>query len=330
MRDAGSKRDGSLGGRSRGNGLLALALLGDVVVAFAWLGLAAAATLLPAGSPVRVFAALTTLLVLPGYALTTALFPAAGRHGETGRASLSGVERAALSLGLSLPALVLFGLVTETAAGTYDLRPLLLVLTGFLFVVFAVGVVRRRRTPAEERYEGPLAAWSGTGRSGPGTADGFDLALNVGLVIFVVLSMSMLAVALVAPQDGTHYTEASLLAEQPSGEWAAKNYPTELQAGETAPMMVVVSNEEGTTVEYTVVVELQRIEDGTVTADAELQRFSRRLSPGETWREAHEVTPEMTGDRLRLAYLVYRGTPPTDPSVDSAYRNVSVRVDIDR
>ena len=331
-------------GQSSDGGLSTVPM--DVVVGFLWLGVAAATTLLATGSAVRVFAALVTVTVLPGYALTTAVFPRAREREERstdptatgnvitftsdrpGRAAITGVERAALSFGLSIAVLPALAFVTEYLYGGYDLVGVLIVLTSFVVLAFAVGVVRRWRAPVEDRYDPTPGAWLVGRWAELNRSNGWELALNVALVAVVVISSSMLVVAVVAPQDGTQYTEAYVLAEQPSGEWAAKNYPTEMQTGDGTPLRFVLSNGEDTTVNYTVVVTLQRLDGETVIAQNELRRFRHRLSADETWRNTHEVTPEMTGDGLRLTYLVYRGEAPSDPSVESAYRSVSLRVDV--
>jgi uncharacterized membrane protein len=326
-----------------------LQTVADAAVALVWLGVAVATMFLPAGSPVRVFAALTVLLLLPGYALTTALFPAttAGRtersqvgtvgarsatpfSGESdSQAAVSNVKRAALSFGLSLASLPLIGFVAEVVFGSYEVVPLLAVLTVFIVAVFGVGVYRRLGVPADERYVLPVGRWLKGAEAGFVRTEGFDRMLNIGLAVVVVLSMGVAGVALVAPQEGDGYTEVAVLAQQPDGDWAAKNYPTAMQAEEPVPVMLTVSNDEREPVEYTVVVALQRLEDnGTVTEYRELQRFWNRVSPGETWRNPHEVTPTMFGDQLRLVYLVYRGEPPSTPSVANAYRHVSFRVSV--
>jgi uncharacterized membrane protein len=40
------------------------------------------------------------------------------------------------------------------------------------------------------------------------------------------------------------------------------------------------------------------------------------------------VTPTLTGQRLRLAYLLYRGSPPPDPTVENAYREVHLWINV--
>jgi len=81
------------------------------------------------------------------------------------------------------------------------------------------------------------------------------------------------------------------------------------------------------------VVELQRVRgsDGgapKVVQDRRLATFTPTVSAGQSWRTTHEVTPTMTGENLRLAYLVYEGDPPQNPTTENAYRHVHVWVNV--
>jgi uncharacterized membrane protein len=40
------------------------------------------------------------------------------------------------------------------------------------------------------------------------------------------------------------------------------------------------------------------------------------------------VTPELTGDRMRLTYMLYRGAPPATPTTDNAYRELHLWVNV--
>jgi len=102
-------------------------------------------------------------LLLPGYALTTALFPAtADRSAGLGtlrdsvitdtadsRAGVTVAERLALSFGLSVALLPLFAVILELAAGGLD--PLgLFVLVGLVVVAgLAAGTYRRLGTATD-------------------------------------------------------------------------------------------------------------------------------------------------------------------------------------
>jgi uncharacterized membrane protein len=65
-----------------------------------------------------------------------------------------------------------------------------------------------------------------------------------------------------------------------------------------------------------------------VLTQQELRRFQPELGHNETWHRQHTVAPTMTGERLRLTYLLYRGPPPAEPSADTAYRELHLWVNV--
>ncbi|RDZ95950.1 hypothetical protein DEQ92_21610, partial [Haloferax sp. Atlit-6N] len=66
----------------------------------------------------------------------------------------------------------------------------------------------------------------------------------------------------------------------------------------------------------------------TVLQREQLTRFDPTLDANETWHQPHTVRPTLTGERLRLTYLLYRGSPPQQPSVDSAYRETHLWLNV--
>jgi len=112
----------------------------------------------------------------------------------------------------------------------------------------------------------------------------------------------------------------------------ADNYPTEFQQGESQSLIVGIGNQEHEQVQYTVVVQLQRVQrvgnETQVQERSELQRFQPTVGHNETWQQQHQVTPDMSGERLRLQYLLYRDEPAGTPEQSSAYREVHLWVNV--
>jgi uncharacterized membrane protein len=133
--------------------------------------------------------------------------------------------------------------------------------------------------------------------------------------------------ALFIPSEGEAFTEFYLLTENDSGGLVAADYPANFTQGEGEPLVVGIENNEGEPIEYTVVVSLQRVErvgnnTTRVIGERELRRFRAQVAPNETWRRSHALRPTMSGNRLRVAYLLYRGSVPDDPGVANAYREL--------
>jgi uncharacterized membrane protein len=275
------------------------------------------------------------LISVPGYALTTVLFPARPptsglTSSDPNRGGIADFERAALSVGLSVGLVPVFALVLAVASVPFTLVPVMAVFDGFAAVVFVLGLIRRARTPSSVRYVFPFGRIAD---NTTGSVDGFSFktGLNVALVVVVVLASSSLAYAVVSPHEQSPTTQAALLVEQENGSLVASEYPTEYRLGETGEMTLRVTNREKTTVDYTVVVVVQRVsgrENGTVTEQARLTTSNRTLEDGQTWLLEHRVKPQMVGKDLRLAYLVFRGEAPANPSIDDSYRSLTLYIDV--
>jgi uncharacterized membrane protein len=111
---------------------------------------------------------------------------------------------------------------------------------------------------------------------------------------------------------------------------------------------VGIGNHEHRATEYTVVATLQRVDtrrageasvnDSTgpgnvsisVLEAEELARFDPELEHDEAWLREHDVTPTLSGENLRLTYLLYRGSLPEEPGVGNAYREVNLWVNVSR
>ena len=274
------------------------------------------------------------VFVLPGYALTAALFPARSAPRSPADAppdhpSVSSTERVVLSVGLSLAATPLTVLAlnfTEFGIGRAS------VLNGLVVVVavaLVAATVRRATLPPHQRFRLSLS-WLPSGSAGGLRA---IPATNVLIAVFLLASAGLVGATLAEPQNGERYTEFYLLTDNgENGTLVADEYPARLDPVEPRSLYVGIANHEERTVEYTVVTELQRIEtrDGerTVAAESELDRFTATLAAGEATRQQRELTTDsaVTGEQLRLIFLLYRGAPPETTTEANAYRSTHIWV----
>ncbi|WP_128478747.1 DUF1616 domain-containing protein [Halorussus pelagicus] len=329
----------------------------DLAAVAALDALAVLALFVPAvrATPVRAVLGLPFLLVLPGYALVSALFPenqvalSAGQFGRSEqsegtpsddpeedaqsdpgvflRHELDGVERLGLSVGASIVVVAAVALALDRSAGGLGTSSLVASVGAFTLGHALVAVRRREQLPEGERFAGTLGASVTAARAelfGPETK--VDAALNVLVVVSLVLAAGGTAYAVTTESGDAGDTELYLLAENDDGALVADNYPDTLSEARRNPLVVGVENGEGDPAEYTVVAQLQRVTGPpsatTVVAERELARYGVRVVPGESWETRHVPRARMRGDRLRLAYLLYRGEPPADPSVENAEREV--------
>lgn len=291
---------------------------------------------------VQAVVALPLVVILPGYAVTAALFPRAVDRLRTseeyapfesaGEGALLPSERLALSFGTSLAVLPLLGIVHSVGNLGYSTATLLGTLEALVVLGLLVGVGRRFRVPRRERVSFSPGTWPTRARDAVTQQSRFHTGLTIGLVVVVLAATSGLSLALVAPADGESYTTMKILTEDESGELVTDGYPQELSAGESASLVLGVENHEDRQTSYTVVTELQSVRvDGnttTVTGERELARTSQTVADGETWYERQTFAPDLTGEDLRLVFLLYRGEPADDPTRSNAYRYVHLSISV--
>ncbi|WP_121820731.1 DUF1616 domain-containing protein [Halostella salina] len=310
-------------------------------------------------SPLRVVLGLPFVLFVPGYAFIAALFPEAGASpveeadAETGAEDagsgvdsddgrlatardrgIDGIERVALSFGLSIAVVPLIGLVLNFTPWGIRLLPILVGVSGFTLISTAVAAHRRWELPADERFRVPYREWVATARAElfePDTRA--DAALNVLLVLSLLLAVGSVGYAVAVPKQGESFSEFYVLTENETGDLVADGYPTEFTQGESAEIVVGVGNHEHQPETYQVVVEMHRVEmvnnSTRIVEREDLSQFSTgEVADNETWLRTHNVTPTMTGERLRLTYMLYRGDVPAEPTPENAYRELHLWVNV--
>lgn len=309
--------------------------------------LAAAVAILVGGvawRPLRIALALPVLLFWPGYAIVSAAFPEAADRGR--ELTLGGLERLVLSMTVSIAVVPIVAYVLNFTPFGIRLRPLLVAVTGVTVGFVLVAFARRARLSAEDRFEirwgaslGAVGTYFTPRRDRLNPAGPFEartdrqVLFNVLLVASVaVLLLSVGYAAVSSPDEDAQFTEFYLLAENETGDLVADHdtFPTEITGGET--VHVAIENHEGETRTYTTVVLLQSVAaDGDelqVQEEDELDRFETTVEPDETEITPYEIQPTMSGEEMRVTFLLYVGEAPDDPSIDDAYRAVYLRVSV--
>jgi uncharacterized membrane protein len=274
------------------------------------------------------------LLFVPGYVATCALFPAGSLGALVGdghefRNANGVVERLVFSIGLSLAIVPILGRLLIATSGGFSGPRLLAVVAAFTIVVGGIAIGRRRRVSslASDSTDDMLLSRGdvvGLFRSGPSKV---TLVVVVLGALFVAGSVSF---AMAGSVDRGSYSELYLLAQNDSGELQATDYPQEYTVNESRSLVVVVENHEDMPRKYTLAAELQRVDDetGDVTERESVGRFQSQVPAGEEFRWTHDVRPTVTGDRLRLTYLLYEGSPPPEPTVENADETVHLWVTV--
>jgi uncharacterized membrane protein len=305
---------------------LAIMLVATVGGAYAIL------TVLPSRELVRFAIGAPLLFFFPGYGLLSALFPRRALEGDMGweplrssprsRSPAPG-ERAILSFGLSLLLVPIViaplgllspGLTQKTVLGA---------IVGLVVLTGLVGLGRRLQLPAEERFTVWDGGWAAAFRDHFAASSTAKSLATVVLIVAVVAAGSSVVYAIAAPQPTEDFTEFALYQENESGELVISQFPDNVTKGTAVPLVSSVENHGGEATNYTVVVQLQRVNDsGTVLERRELTRYGARVGAGETWNHEHVVAPSLTGENLRVVYLLYEGEPPEKPRASNALRHL--------
>jgi len=327
---------GSSGAGEGSNRLLPADLLVVVVLS---VGVLLAALVSPVSeSPARyVFAVVA--VVLPGYALVAALFPrgplgtdeSSGRRAERVR-RLDGFERVVLSLAAGLLVTPLVGIGVDFSPWPFRQVPVLAAVVGFVVVTAAVAAERRRRLPTSERYT-PARRWVSSLRGiGQGRPTRGHSAVTVLVAIAVVVAAGGVFTVVTTAETGEQFTEFSLLVEDEGDLLVAGTYPRAVGVGDNATVVFGVENRERREQSYTVVPRLQRVvevdNEARVSDYEEYDRVRLTVGAGRTERQDYTVSPTLTGENLRLSFLLYRGDPPERVTSTNAYRRTHIWLDV--
>ncbi|MDB9235645.1 DUF1616 domain-containing protein [Halorubrum ezzemoulense] len=267
---------------------------------------------------------------------------AAAAHGDTEPADseptdssgIDGIERTALSFGLSIAIVPLIGLILNFTPWGIRLVPIVTSVAGFTLVCVAVAAQRRLELPPDERFVVPYHDWiAATKQELFDPDDRVDGTLNIVLAISVLLAIGSVGYAVAVPPQGEQFTEFYLLTENPDGELVADGYPETMTRGETAELTVGIGNNEYQSTTYTVVVQVQEVNTAdnstTVLDRTEIDRFEATVSHNETHHQQHTLRPTQTGEDLRVQYLLYKGSLPDTPTSENAYRDLHLWIDVE-
>ena len=296
----------------------------------------------------RTVLAIPLVLVLPGYALVSALFPDKPNDDyqsfdteKTGLGSpllvsggLKAIERMVLSVVFSValvPAITLFAAITP---GGVTLEPVLIGLSMLTVILALLAIGSRYRCPADRRFVPSVASISPFFTQGrPSPYDRVNhRPYNVAIAVGLVMLLATGGFALASPPQHDGFTELSVETKNVTGDIDTM-YDSTYAAGESQELTVTITNQEHETQRYTTAVLLQRVSaegDSVVVHEStELDRTTATVSDGESTRQPLEITPTMRGSDLRLIVLLYEGDPPAEPTADNAYRVVRLPIEVE-
>ncbi|OAT85896.1 DUF1616 domain-containing protein [Desulfotomaculum copahuensis] len=231
---------------------------------------------------IRVALGLPFVLFFPGYVLIAALFPKTG--------DLEGIERVALSFGLSIAVTPLIGLGLNYTPWGIRLAPILVSLLLFIAALSAVTFLRRRKLSPEERYY-PVFSFSIPGWT---EMSRLDRVLGFILVLAVLFAAGSIYYVVTTPKVGEKFTEFYILG--PGGK--AEGYPRDLAVGEKGRVIAGIVNHENQPVSYYVAV----VMDGLVKQ----KTGPVLLADKQKWEQPLAFSAAAPYQDMKVQFLLYR------------------------
>ena len=250
---------------------------------------------------IRTILGLLLILFVPGYSMIAALFPK--------KDDLDGIERAALSFGLSVVVAALIGFALNYTPWGIRLTPILVSLSAFTIIMVFLACLMRIRLPSDERFSVPFGSFTREIRKDFEGESRTSKILSVVLIITIVLAIATTAYIVIKPKQGEKFTEFYILG--PNGK--AADYPTNITAGKTGSVIIGVVNHEYKPVNYEVVVKL----NGTV-----LKTQNITLNNTQTLEVPYNFTASGTGKK-EMEFLLYKL-----PDQSNAYRSLHLWINI--
>ena len=230
--------------------------------------------------------------------LISALFP----RGD----DLDGIERFALSFGLSIAVVPLIGLALNFTPWGIRLYPILVSLTGFVFLLSFIAYFRRKKVHVDDRF---IISFE-VGFSSEGYSR-LDKILTVILVLSILTAVSALVYVVVTPKKGETFTEFYVLG--PGGK--AEGYPSNMSLGESSNLIVGVVNHEYETVRY----------DLRVSLDSEsLYDNYFELNHNGTRELDFEFKPSKKGENMKLEFELFK-----NQNFTGSYRDLHLWVNVE-
>ncbi|MDD3621642.1 MAG: DUF1616 domain-containing protein [Methanofollis sp.] len=294
----------------------------DIIFIALWTLATVAAIYIPVlhGTFVQAIFGLPMVIFIPGYALIAALFP--------NNDDIDGIERVALSFGLSIAVTPLIGLGLNYTPWGIRLEPILASLIIFTFVMLIIAHWRRALLPKDQRFVVPFKEMVIEVKTElfPEEQSDLDRALSVILILSILAAIVTTVYVIVVPKEGEHFTEFYILG---TGGKAA-DYPTSFFAGSEQSLIIGVGNHEYREVPYTVEVLLtnQTFDETTNTSQINsmerVDRFTITVPHNETIERPYNFTVSRT-DMNRLQFLLFNETVPSDTVWDQDRINASYR-----
>lgn len=256
---------------------------------------------------------------------------ARGRSG-----GIDGIERLALSFGLSIAVVPLIGLALNYTPWGIRLDPIVISLVLFTLIMAAIAHYRRALLPEEERFVVPAGEMFKEAREElfGGDQTPLDRTLSIILVIAIIAAVATTIFVIVVPKEGEKFTEFYILGE----EGMAADYPTRFFAGSPQHLTIGIGNHEYRDINYWVETWamnqewIETTNTSVIHSMALLDRFEVPVADNTTEEILYNFSIS-DQNANRLQFLLFNTTPPSDvvqgaDRVNASYRDLHLWIDV--
>jgi uncharacterized membrane protein len=256
-----------------GNGLLLANILSWLLIAV---------ILLFPQNPLRIVLGIPFVLFFPGYVLITALVPA--------KESMSGIERLALSFGLSIAMVILVGLGLNYTPFGIKLIPIMFSIAGVMLILSIIAWIREKRLPAENRFSISFN-WAPSSflKGSP-----LDKTLSIILVLVIIGSIGAVAYTIAKPKPGEEFAEFYIL----GANGKAADYPSTIKVGGQTTVTGGIVNNYRTPASFHI--------DVTINGVNNYEIGPIELEPKAKWENAIAFTLDTIGPNQKIEFLLYK------------------------
>ncbi len=238
---------------------------------------------------IRLSLALAMMLFLPGYLFIAAVYP--GRE-------IGGTTRAMLSVVFSIILTGFLGFALDKTVWGISLNSMVILITLLIGVCMIIAFIRRRMLPRDQRFAPDPVGAAHEVIKFLLPASGHRLDMLISALLICSLAFTTLAVAYAAYGPGQKETFTELYVCGPGGK--LENYPLVLSAGAVKNVIVGISNFEGSSKAY----------DLVVTFDDEKQPYDIYsetivLDDRQTVNRTISLTGKMPYDHARVLFSLY-------------------------
>jgi uncharacterized membrane protein len=239
---------------------------------------------LPEGNILRILMGIPFLIFYPGYALVSLLWPR--------MSDMENLERIGLSFGLSIIIIIMLGLILNYTPAGLDLSSIAFSSFGFIILAVLLAWFRRMRIPEENRYYARIAM-----DVPKGELSKTDKIVTVLIIISLITAGAALGYVILSPKEGERFTEFYILDKNGTTE----DYPKDLQVGENGTIIVGIENHEGSSMNYSITINLINRTDVT----NETWNFYADINDNEKLEFDFNFSI-VSSDTYRLEFILYR------------------------